>query len=403
MRSTQLQFAPPITAIAPDCRHYRGDKPCEQNRLCDGCHSYEPYNARICIIKLGALGDVIRTLSILPELHRRYRNAHITWVSKPSGKRMIESHELIDRTLTFDAMTAMQLAQEKFDVAICLDKEPEPCALMNALNARMKMGIGLSDWGTPTPLASYTEPYFYLGLSDDLKFNHNRKSYPQLVHEALGWNYQPEPYTLPVDDAQRDAHIRELSAKGWRPELPTVAINVGAGKVFANKMWPTEKIVALIEQLIQQEEDLQVLLLGGPEERLISDAILKTLAGSGRVQRVFDGGTHHDEPSFVALVDCCDVLFSGDTMAMHVAIALKKHVVVLFGPTCEVEIDLFGRGEKLVANVPCAPCYKRVCDQEDICLSEVNVVTAATSIQRTLENSRRGTRSLPVLPMRVAG
>jgi len=207
----QRGFVPPplpTTSIAPDCRHYRGDKPCFRNQLCTGCKDYAPYAQRICIIKLGALGDVIRTLCILPELRRRHPDAHITWVSKPAGCRMIEAHPDIDRTLVFDPIAAMQLSQESFDVVICLDKEPQPCGLASAMFAKRKLGIGLSDFGTPAPMNDEAQSYFELGLSDELKFEKNRKSYPRLVYEALGWNYAGQRYELPVDESLADRPLQ---------------------------------------------------------------------------------------------------------------------------------------------------------------------------------------------------
>jgi ADP-heptose:LPS heptosyltransferase len=97
-------------------------------------------------------------------------------------------------------------------------------------------------------------------------------------------------------------------------------------------------------------------------------------------------------------------------MAMHVAIALEKGVVVLFGPTCQQEIALYGQGEKLVADVPCGPCYKRVCNQGDVCLDAVEMDDAVKAIRRVLQQRLAGhgvreTRelSLPVLRYRQAG
>ncbi len=119
----------PASDLAPDCRHYRGDKPCLHNRLCRGCAEYETYGHRICIIKLGALGDVIRTLCILPELRRRHPHAHVTWVSQDDGCRMLDGHPLIDRLIPFDPLAAMVLRAESFDLVISLDKELQPCAL----------------------------------------------------------------------------------------------------------------------------------------------------------------------------------------------------------------------------------------------------------------------------------
>ena len=76
--------------------------------------------------------------------------------------------------------------QERFDLVVSLDKEAPPCALAQSLTAARRIGVGLSPHGTPIPLNPEAEHYVCLGLSDELKFHRNRKSYPRLVYEALG-------------------------------------------------------------------------------------------------------------------------------------------------------------------------------------------------------------------------
>lgn len=393
----------PKAQIAPDCRHYRGDKPCVHNRLCLGCEHYEPYSQRICVIKIGALGDVIRTLCVLPYLRQRYPDAHITWVSKPNGCRMLSGHEMIDRLLPFDAITAMTLNQEAFDLVINLDKEPGPCAVAMSLKAKKKLGIGLSEHGTPVPLNQEAHAYFHLGLSDELKFHQNTKSYPQLIYEALGWPYEGQRYRLALEQSSRDRMRFHLAARGWRHNQPTLGINVGAGHVFANKMWAAPRTADLIVQLRAAMPAVQVVLLGGPDERPTINAINARLRMLDAQSCVIDSGTNHDEASFVAIVDACDAVFSGDTMAMHVAVALGKPAVVFFGPTCQQEIDLFGRGEKLVASVPCAPCYKRHCDQDNICVSHVDTRRAVEAIERAMRQADQSDTVGAAVSARMAG
>ncbi|MCC6581596.1 MAG: glycosyltransferase family 9 protein [Phycisphaeraceae bacterium] len=391
-------IASQVAPFADDCRHYRGDRPCVHNRLCGDCPHYAPYGQRICVIKLGALGDVIRTLCILPELRRRHPNSHITWVTLANGVRLLTGHPQINRLVEFGPLEALALAQERFDVVICLDKEPQPCALAMSLRTSSRLGVGLGAHGKPVPLNRQTWHYFALGLSDELKFRGNDKSYPQLVYEALGWTYRGDGYELPLSPALRAEHQTRLTAMGWSGGKPTVGINVGAGAVFANKMWPAAKTVEVIEHLRRISPSAQVLLLGGPSERETIREILRTTT----VNQVFDGGSEHAEPSFVALVDLCDVVFSGDTMAMHVAIARQKPVVVFFGPTCEQEIDLFGKGVKLVSSAPCAPCYKRSCDRGDLCLRDISSEETAKAIDALLPWRGERRLSLPVWGRRQA-
>ena len=396
----------PTTAIAPDCRHYTGDKPCVHHRLCAGCVHYAPWAQRICVIKLGALGDVTRTLCVLPELHRQFPDAHITWITKPAGKRMIEHHPQIDRVLVFDAFSITQLQQERFDLVISLDKEPQPCGFATSLRADRKLGIGLSDYGTPAAFNAEAERYLQLGLCDDLKFQHNRNSYAHLVFDALGWTYRGQSYELRLLDVARDTVGTYLDQHGHRDDMITVGINVGSGTTIANKMWPAERIVELIVELRGRDSNLQIVLLGGTAEQSTIDRILDALARLRLTTGIIDGGAEHDEQAFLALIDRMDVVFCGDTMAMHAAIARGRQVVAVFEPTCEQEINLFGRGEKLIAATPCSPCspcYKRQCDQGDVCVTGTPVAIAADAIERAIHRTSDHSYTLPVIPQRKAG
>jgi len=338
-----------------NCRHYRGDRPCAagiQGICPTGCDRYDPMGHRVLIIKLGALGDVIRTTAILPGLKEQWPQSHITWITQPSGVRMLQNHPQIDRLLPFDANTVCHIEYERFDVCISLDKEPAPTALAMRIDAPDKRGIGLSTHGTPFPLNSECGPYFALGLDDKLKFNENEKSYPRLVYEALGLSYRDQRYRLYPGNTQR-AYAADLWRKlGVTDDDVVIGLNTGAGRVFANKNWPPERFTELSRTLTERYP-WRIALLGGPDERGINEQIAEACPG------VLNTGCNHGELEFAALVERCQTIVTGDTMAMHVAIARDVPCIVLFGPTCEQEIELYGRGEKLLTGLGCSPCYRR--------------------------------------------
>jgi heptosyltransferase-2 len=80
-----------------DCFYFKGYKPCLPKKICDNCDEYKPYSKKIVIVKLGALGDVLRTTPILFALERKHPNAHITWVTKKNAKDMLEVTPRIHR------------------------------------------------------------------------------------------------------------------------------------------------------------------------------------------------------------------------------------------------------------------------------------------------------------------
>lgn len=108
---------------------------------------------------------------------------------------------------------------------------------------------------------------------------------------------------------------------------------------------------------------------------------------------ITDSGCENTLGQFAALVNLCDVVVTGDTTALHIAIALKKKVVAIFGPTCAQEIELYGRGEKMITSLPCAPCYRRSCEVAPNCMQAIKAEEVMAKIRALLPQSQRTRRA----------
>ena len=140
-----------MTLYRPDCRHFLGDRPCRFQRMCEGCPHYDPMGLRILVIKLAATGDVLRTTPLLPAIKRAHPVSHVTWVTRPEALELVASLPEIDRALALDADALARLPAERFDVVICLDKEPAAAGLAAQLQAPDKRGFVLGPHGNPVP------------------------------------------------------------------------------------------------------------------------------------------------------------------------------------------------------------------------------------------------------------
>ncbi|HCX89960.1 MAG: glycosyl transferase [Deltaproteobacteria bacterium CG12_big_fil_rev_8_21_14_0_65_43_10] len=350
-----------------DCRHFVGEKPCRYKLLCEECDKYAPMGRRILIIKLAAMGDVLRTTPILRGFKRKHPESHITWLTDKNAYGLLQENPLIDRLLVFNAESILQLEVEEFDLLLCLDKEPRATALAVKVKAKEKLGFGMSPEGRVFPLNEESVYMFKLGLSDPLKFVINAKTYPELIYESSRLEYQQDEYILTIPDEDISYARSFLLEHGISEDALIIGLNTGAGDIFANKAWTIDCFVELIET-INSEMDAKILLLGGPNE------IQRNREICSRVKDlVYDVGCHNTLQQFCALINICDLVVSGDTIAMHIAIALRKLVVAIFGPTCAQEIELYGRGRKIVSELECGPCYKRECNKEVNCMNTISV------------------------------
>ncbi|MFH1502984.1 MAG: glycosyltransferase family 9 protein [Candidatus Eisenbacteria bacterium] len=358
-----------------DCRFFLGDRPCVQGGPCAGCGHYSPMGARILVIKLAAAGDVLRATSVLPPLKRKYPDSHVTWVADAGALPLVEGNPYVDRALPMTFESWLVVSRESFDVGLCLDKEPRAAALLASVDAASRIGFGLSRWGTIEPLNEGARYDFALGLSNEMKFRENEKTCPEIFCEIAELPYAGDPYSLFLsEDSVRRARAW-LETLG--PSEPLVGLNVGAGGVFANKAW-TARGYAELARRIAGELGGTAVVLGGPDDREKALAVLELAGGSA-----VDGGTH-PLLDFAGLVGLMDAVVTGDTLAMHVAIALEVPVVVLLGPTVPQEIAVYGAGRILVSDADCAPCYARRCDVTPSCMELIGSDDVVRALREVL-------------------
>ncbi len=361
-----------------DCRYFLGDRPCKFKRVCEGCEQYSPMGKRILIVKLAAIGDVLRTTPLLRGLKRAHPQSHVTWVVDKEAHPLLKYNPYIDRLLTFDFPSTLPLEMESFDLVVGLEKEPRGAALASRVNAPVKKGFGLGPEGSIYPLNQSSEYAFFLGLSDELKFHQNQKSYPELIFEAAEIEYRQDEYLLFLSPEDEDFARAFANGAGLGRGETVIGLNTGAGGVFANKAWTKEGYVEVIKELSKQPKT-RLFLLGGPGERERNREILAAAGDS-----VIDTGCENTLGQFAALVQLCDLVVTGDTTALHLAIGLKKEVVALFGPTCAQEIELYGRGVKILSSISCAPCYRRKCDISPNCMEAISAEEVLKAIQSLL-------------------
>jgi len=346
-----------------NCRHFLGHKPCRFRRECGGCPHYSPFGERILVIKLAAMGDVLRTTPILGGLREKYPGCHITWLTELNVVPMLQGIAEIDRLLAYTSETVIQLERETFDALYCVDKEPKATALAMKIRAGRIAGFGMNEFGSVIPLNAESEYTFELGINDSLKFRVNTKTYPELIYECAGLPYEkPQEYILPDLSAEIDQARSELIQLGVKAQDLKVGLNTGSGDVFATKRWTEEGYLELADRLVS-ELGAGVLLLGGPAE-----AERNARLAAAASHRLINTGNENPIRKFAGIVGNCDLVVTGDTLAMHIAIGLKVPVLVILGATCHQEIELYGRGTKIVSDFECSPCYLSVCPKKVSCM-----------------------------------
>ncbi|HEY8370834.1 MAG TPA: glycosyltransferase family 9 protein [Thermodesulfobacteriota bacterium] len=369
----------------PDCRDFNGYKPCRPGWVCRACDQYRPMGTRVLLVNLDAMGTVLRTTSLLPAIRRKYPDAHVTWVTQKACLPLLEGNPFVDRAVPFDPVTVDWLTAQRFDVVLSCDKSRAAASLAMRVEAPSKFGYGIDRSGAIVPLNDEAFEHYALGLDDQAKFFENRKTEQQLLTEALGLPFARDEYVLVLSDEERrfvDEARRRLGLEG--PE-PVVALNTGCSDLFPYKKLPVAQQAEIADRVHAEFPGVRVALLGGREDTE-RNAEIARLAKTG--DRIVQTPTTEGLRKGILYTDLADLVVSGDSLGMHMAIALRKPVVAWFGISCEQEIDLFDRGEKLVAHVSCRPCWKRTCDLEPKCYDRVSTDEVIAAVGRLLPLAR---------------
>ncbi|MCX7805878.1 MAG: lipopolysaccharide heptosyltransferase family protein [Planctomycetota bacterium] len=348
---------PAIAAV--DCADFNGYKPCRPGWLCGGCPHRKPVGRRVLLINLGALGNVIQTTAVLPAIRRAWPDSSVWFVTEPGNLPALARNPFVHRAVPFEWTEVMVLERMSFHAVLNADKARAACALAMRVEAAERRGFGLDRNGAVVPLNSEAAALYRIGLDDAFKFRTNRKSGAQLICEAFGLKYEGDEYILTLSE-EEEAFVAEYRRRVGTAGRFAVGINTGCGDLFPNKKLTVEQHAELVVRLRAAMPDAAALLLGGraETERNARIAALARARGADTIETPTTEGLRRG----ILYLAACDCVVTGDTSALHMAVALKKWCVAWFGLSCAAEVDLFGRGRKVISNLSCSPCWRKSCN-----------------------------------------
>ena len=153
---------------------------------------------------------------------------------------------------------------------------------------------------------------------------------------------------------------------------PWIGVNPGAFYGSA-KRWLPERFAAAAD-IVARRAEAKVVLVGGPRERPLAEAIAE---GMEAPVRVLCGETTLAE--LVGVLSRLRLLLTNDSGPMHVAAALGVPLVAVFGSTDWRETSPVGRTSRVVReHADCAPCILRECPIDHHCMTRVGVDRVAS-------------------------
>ena len=377
----------------------------------------------ILFVRLSYIGDILHATPAARWIKEQYPDAKLHWIVTPSMVELLEGNPYVDEIIPWErdeyeahskklhipTMWRMwwelkaKLEPYKFDVAVDVQGRLITGLVLLASGAPIRLGLG----GTKEL------NWLFTNYKTKPSTDHVIKRYvevAQLLKEAVTKQANLETPLKPVDNGLDPETLHTVSAKKmyhmdfyvpsklhtwaeeqWKTIDNHTSLNRGEvekplrvglvlGTSWATKEWPQEKWYSLIKSL---QYRANFVCLGGPKEATQYKPLLDSLAAEGIDQIMLNmlGKTTLQEVG--ALIESCDVVVTADTGALHIALALNKPVVALFGPTDpKLWGPLTGTFEVLVNDeLDCLGCRKRRCPKPDqYCMSGIEPVRVKKAI-----------------------
>ncbi|MBM3847421.1 MAG: glycosyltransferase family 9 protein [Verrucomicrobia bacterium] len=312
---------------------------------------------RILILKPSSLGDVIHAIPVLRLLRLRFPKAWIAWWVETSLGDLLRGDPDLDEVIPFDRAGLCTLSgvgglirsirsmrRQRFDWVI--DLQGLARSGLVAWAARGKLTVGVED---PREGAS--------------AFYDVRVSRPSWTTHAVDWYLEVlRVLGVPVHDRfqwlpKRGEPARSIEAA--KRGLFESWICVHPGARWWNKRYPIEKFESAMKEVASQWPEVGFVILGGAGDMLMADRLCavapdRSLNLTGKTTL----------PEMVEWIRSCRVMLTNDTGPMHVAAAMKKPVVALFGPTSPYRTGPYRQEADVIqASLPCVPCMKSRCSR----------------------------------------
>jgi lipopolysaccharide heptosyltransferase I len=366
--------------------------------------------SRILLIKPSALGDVVHALPVLVKLRKRYPAARIDWLITPENADLVRCHPALSNVVSFARRDYASFGRSwkgttgvfkllhtlwhnQYDLVIDLHGQFRSALFTLATVARVRLGFARSVERIGKIGKEQTPRHGWSGAREGawIAYSH-RIPIPTLDVHAIDRYLWLAPI-LGFDDAPPDLSIhlpleaekganRLLKNHGLRDDKLAIVV---PGTIWQTKHWTVGGFAQVGEYLCAN--GFSVLLVGTSRDRprceMIHAACSRSCDLSGQTSLA----------ELAALLRKAAICVTNDSGPMHLAVALGKPVVSVFGPTNPVWVGPYGRAEAVVrADLPCSGCYLRKlrqCPYDHACMKQLSATTVIERVENILAGRSR--------------
>ncbi len=317
--------------------------------------------ARLLVVKLGSIGDVVNTLPLVNVLKTSWPETTLAWLIEPKSYPIVAGHRSVDRFIVFHREE--RLNGVRAALAEVKDFAPE---MVIDLQRILRSGFFTLFSGASSRLGFDRKRCKELSwIFTNFKIpptpnpGHMVRQYLEFA-SYLKLNWEEIDFQIPLSDRALEKAKDLLPPRFLKDGF--IALNIGAAKP-ANR-WPEVHWAALSRRF--QGEGVNIVLTGGRQDRARA-RLIRTRSGKETVD--LTGRTTLNQ--LAALFSLARTVVSADTGPMHIASALGTRTIGLFGPADPRRTGPFNfPDEVIISPAECRFCGKRSCRHRR-CMEEI--------------------------------
>lgn len=331
---------------------------------------------------------MLQATPLLRALKQRFTAARLVFVTARQSRALVERFASVDEVLSIDdgSLTALaastaraliSLARRRPDLYFDLEAYSAAAGVVSLLSrARTRLSFYRHS-ATPKQ-----------GLATHLVYFNPRWALRTLYLQmgvAVGTEAAEPDRLGPIEVAEEDRAGLRRTLGDQFPVRPYVVINPNASDLLLERRWPAERFAVVIEALAA--EGHRLVLVGGGQEAAYVGRLLALVSASAR-QRVTDTSARLRLGELLALLEGAACVVTNDSGPMHMAVALGRPTVALFGPGSPSQAPSVEWVERLYQPVFCSPCVHEVdpppCGGDNACMKLLEPQAVIDAARRLL-------------------
>ena len=334
---------------------------------------------KILILRLSAVGDVIRTLPAVKALKEQYPSSFITWIVEEPSQAFLESQPEVDEVILFprkrwtrgmgSLRKMWRMIGEMWEFMIVLRKRRFDVVL--DFHGILKSGVLSFLSGSATRIGydqRSTKEGNFLFSNVKVKLPKERISRFQRnfsLLRGMGLEVKELKYNLHILPQDREYVESFFNTPSGSFKGPLIAIHPGSSPKALFKRWMPDQYAQLADRLVGELSATVVFTWGAGELEWV-EGIRKEMREPSLLGPKTESLTQLGE-----VYRRCDLYIGGDTGPMHIASLVGIPAVVIYGPTDPIENEPFGKHIKVRKEVGCNPCHKYYC-KELVCIKAIS-------------------------------